>query len=427
VQNLLDAVVDYLPAPVDLPPITGTNPFTGKKEERPDDPAAPLSALVFKIATDPYVGRISFIRVYSGTIESGSGVYNSNLERMERVNRLLLMHANKREDIESASAGDIVAVVGLKESRTGHTLCDKASPIELESMKFPDPVISVAVEPKSKADQEKLSTALSKLSDEDPTFKVRFDDETGQTLISGMGELHLDIIVDRMKREFAVGANVGKPQVSYRETIRKSARANTKFVRQTGGHGQYGHVVITVDPQPAGAGYEFVNDVVGGTIPREYIPSVEKGVRGALESGVLAGYPVVDVKVTLEDGSYHEVDSSDMAFKIAGSMAMREALEKAGATLLEPIMSVEVVVPEVYMGEVMGDLTARRGKILGMVKRKDSQVIASMVPLSEMFGYATRLRSLSQGRAIYTMQFSRYEDVPRSIADEIVASTTGKY
>ncbi|MCU0606676.1 MAG: elongation factor G [Candidatus Edwardsbacteria bacterium] len=427
VQNLLDAVVDYLPAPTDLPPISGTNPDTGQKEERRDDPAEPLSALVFKIATDPYVGRISFVRIYSGTIEAGSGVYNSNLERMERVNRLLLMHANKREDIEAASAGDIVAVVGLKESRTGHTLCEKARPIVLESMKFPEPVISVAVEPKSKADQEKLSTALSKLSDEDPTFKVRFDEETGQTLISGMGELHLDIIVDRMKREFAVSANVGKPQVSYRETIRRQARANTKFVRQTGGHGQYGHVVLTVDPQPPGGGYEFVNDVTGGTIPREFIPSVEKGVKGALESGVLAGYPVVDVKVTLEDGSYHEVDSSDMAFKIAGSMAVREALEKAGATLLEPIMSVEVVVPEVYMGEVMGDLTARRGKILGMVKRKDAQVIASMVPLSEMFGYATRLRSLSQGRAIYTMQFSRYEEVPRSIAEELVAKTTGKY
>ncbi|MDI6740900.1 MAG: elongation factor G, partial [Candidatus Edwardsbacteria bacterium] len=427
VQNLLDAVIDYLPSPVDLPAIAGVNPYTSKKEERKDDPAEPLSALVFKIATDPYVGRLSFIRIYSGTIESGSGVYNSNRERMERVNRLLLMHANKREDIGSASAGDIVAVVGLKESRTGHTLCDKQHPIVLESMKFPDPVISVAVEPKSKADQEKLAVALSKLSDEDPTFKVRYEEETGQTLISGMGELHLDIIVDRMKREFSVGANVGKPQVSYRETVRKPARANTKFVRQTGGHGQYGHVVITLEPQPAGAGYEFVNDITGGTIPREYVPAAEKGIREGLESGILAGYPVVDVKVTLEDGSYHEVDSSELAFKIAGSMAVREALEKAGAILLEPIMSVEVVVPEVYMGEVMGDLTARRGKILGLVKRKDAQVIASLVPLSEMFGYATRLRSLSQGRAIYTMQFSRYEEVPQSIAGEIVARTTGKY
>ena len=427
VQSLLDSVVDYLPSPVDLPPITGTNPYTGNKEERKDDPAEPLAALVFKIATDPYVGRLSFIRIYSGTMESGSGVYNSNLERMERVNRLLLMHANKREEIETASAGDIVAVVGLKESRTGHTLCDKAHPIVLEQMKFPDPVIPVAVEPKSKADQEKLSMALSKLADEDPTFKVRYDEETGQTLIAGMGELHLDIIVDRMKREFSVGANVGKPQVSYRESIRKAARANTKFVRQTGGHGQYGHVVLTIEPQPAGAGFEFVNDVVGGTIPKEYIKPVEKGVREALESGILAGYPVVDVKVTLEDGSYHEVDSSELAFKIAGSMAVREALQKAGALLLEPIMSVEVVVPEVYMGEVMGDLTARRGKILGLVKRKDAQVIASLVPLSEMFGYATRLRSLSQGRAIYTMQFSRYEEVPHSIAEEIVAKTSGKY
>ncbi|HTY08110.1 MAG TPA: elongation factor G [Candidatus Edwardsbacteria bacterium] len=427
VQPLLDAVVDYLPSPIDLPPITGTNPYTGQKEERKDDPAQPLAALVFKIATDPYVGRLSFIRIYSGTLESGSGAYNSNLERMERINRLLLMHANKREEIETASAGDIVAVVGLKESRTGHTLCDKAHPIVLEQMKFPDPVISVAVEPKSKADQEKLSMALSKLADEDPTFKVRYDEETGQTLIAGMGELHLDIIVDRMKREFSVGANVGKPQVSYRETIRKAARANTKFVRQTGGHGQYGHVVITIEPQQPGAGIEFVNDVVGGTVPKEYIKPVEKGVREALESGVLAGYPVVDVKVTLEDGSYHEVDSSELAFKIAGSMAVREALEKAGAMLLEPIMSVEVVVPEVYMGEVMGDLTARRGKILGLVKRKDSQVIASLVPLSEMFGYATRLRSLSQGRAIHTMQFSRYEEVPQSIAEEIVAKTSGKY
>jgi len=427
VQLLLDAIVDYLPAPTDLPPITGINPYTSHKEERHDSPDEPLAGLVFKIATDPYVGKISFVRVYSGVIKAGETVYNSNIDKRERVSRILLMHANKREDVEQISAGDIAAVVGLKESRTGHTICDKAHPLVLESMKFPDPVISVALEAKSKADQDKMGLALAKLLEEDPTFKVKTDEETGQTIISGMGELHLEIIVDRMMREFSVQANVGKPQVSYRETIRKAVTSNTKFAKQTGGHGQFAHVVIQAEPKEPGTGFEFVNSIIGGSIPKEYIPSVEKGVKDGLESGVLAGYPVVDVKVELTDGSYHEVDSSDMAFKIASSMAIRDALQKASSVLLEPIMDVEVVVPEVYMGDVIGDLSARRGKILGLVKRKDAQVIASMVPLSEMFGYATRLRSLTQGRAIYTMQFHHYEEVPRSISEEIMEKSGSRY
>jgi elongation factor G len=427
VQLLLDAIIDYLPAPTDLPPITGINPYTSHKEERHDSPDEPLAGLVFKIATDPYVGKISFVRVYSGVIKAGETVYNSNIDKRERVSRILLMHANKREDVEQISAGDIAAVVGLKESRTGHTICDKSHPLVLESMKFPDPVISVALEAKSKADQDKMGLALAKLLEEDPTFKVKTDEETGQTIISGMGELHLEIIVDRMMREFSVQANVGKPQVSYRETIRKAVTSNTKFAKQTGGHGQFAHVVIQAEPKEPGTGFEFVNSIIGGNIPKEYIPSVEKGVKDGLESGVLAGYPVVDVKVELTDGSYHEVDSSDMAFKIASSMAIRDALQKASSVLLEPIMDVEVVVPEVYMGDVIGDLSARRGKILGLVKRKDAQVIASMVPLSEMFGYATRLRSLTQGRAIYTMQFHHYEEVPRSISEEIMEKSGSRY
>jgi elongation factor G len=426
VQPLLDAVVDYLPAPPDLPPISGLNPDTGQHEDRHDDPNEPLAALVFKIATDPYVGKISYVRIYSGTIEAGQAVYNSNIGKHERVSRLLLMHANKREDVEKLSAGDIAAVVGLKDSKTGHTLCEKKNPIILESMNFPDPVISVALEPKSKADEDKLGNALSKLSEEDPTFKVKTDEETGQTIISGMGELHLEIIVDRMMREFSVQANVGKPQVSYRETVRKAAKAEGKFIRQSGGRGQYGHVEIVLEPQQPGLGFEFTNDTVGGSIPKEYINSVEKGVKEALEAGILAGYPVVDVKVSLVDGSYHEVDSSDIAFKAAGSIAVNEALRKAGSVIMEPVMSVEVVVPELYMGEVIGDINSRRGKILGLVKRKDAQVIASMVPLSEMFGYATRLRSLTQGRAIYTMQFHHYEEVPRSISEEIMAKSGTK-
>jgi elongation factor G len=426
VQPLLDAVVDYLPAPPDLPPISGLNPDTGQHEDRHDDPNEPLAALVFKIATDPYVGKISYVRIYSGTIEAGQAVYNSNISKHERVSRLLLMHANKREDVEKLSAGDIAAVVGLKESKTGHTLCEKKNPLILESMNFPDPVISVALEPKSKADEDKLGNALSKLSEEDPTFKVKTDEETGQTIISGMGELHLEIIVDRMMREFSVQANVGKPQVSYRETVRKAAKAEGKFIRQSGGRGQYGHVEIVLEPQQPGLGFEFTNDTVGGSIPKEYISSVEKGVKEALAAGILAGYPVVDVKVSLVDGSYHEVDSSDIAFKAAGSIAVNEALRKAGSVIMEPVMSVEVVVPELYMGEVIGDINSRRGKILGLVKRKDAQVIASMVPLSEMFGYATRLRSLTQGRAIYTMQFHHYEEVPRSISEEIMAKSGTK-
>ena len=426
VQPLLDAVVDYLPAPPDLPPISGVNPDTGQHEDRHDDPNEPLAALVFKIATDPYVGKISYVRIYSGTIEAGQAVYNSNICKHERVSRLLLMHANKREDVDKLEAGDIAAVVGLKESKTGHTLCEKKHPIVLEAMNFPDPVISVALEPKSKADEDKLGNALSKLSEEDPTFKVKTDEETGQTIISGMGELHLEIIVDRMMREFSVQANVGKPQVSYRETVRKAAKAEGKFIRQSGGRGQYGHVEIILEPQQPGLGFEFTNDTVGGSIPKEYINSVEKGVKEALEAGILAGYPVVDVKVSLVDGSYHEVDSSDIAFKAAGSIAVNEALRKAGSVIMEPVMSVEVVVPELYMGEVIGDINSRRGKILGLVKRKDAQVIASMVPLSEMFGYATRLRSLTQGRAIYTMQFHHYEEVPRSISEEIMAKSGSK-
>jgi elongation factor G len=426
VQLLLDAIVDYLPSPLDVPPVKGIRPSDGAEIERMSSDKEPFSALAFKIMTDPFVGQLTFVRVYSGALNSGSYVYNSTKDVKERVGRLLKMHANKREEIKEVRAGDIAAVVGLKSTLTGDTLCDENAPIVLESMEFPEPVIAVAIEPKTKADQEKLSMAMSKLSQEDPSFKVSFNEETGQTIISGMGELHLEIIVDRLLREFKVGANVGKPQVAYKESIKRAARVEGKFVRQSGGRGQYGHVWIDVEPLERGKGFEFVNKIVGGTIPREYIPAVEKGIKEAMEGGVLAGYPVVDVRAALFDGSYHEVDSSEMAFKIAGSMAFKEAVKKAQMALLEPIMSVEVVTPEDYMGDVIGDLNSRRGKIQSMEKRGNSQAIKAMVPLSEMFGYATDLRSKTQGRATYTMQFSHYEDVPKNITEGIVAKFKGE-
>jgi len=424
VRPLLDAIIDYLPAPVDLPPISGINPVTGEKESRKDDPEEPFSALVFKIATDPYVGKLSYIRIYSGRIRAGQAAYNSIIEKHERVNRLLLMHANKREELVEASAGDIVAAVGLKDSKTGHTLCEKKNPIILESMRFPEPVIAVAIEPKTKADEERISNALSRLSEEDPTFKVKADPETGQTIISGMGELHLEIIVERMLREFGVQATVGRPQVSYRETILKAVKAEGRFIKQTGGRGQYGHVEISMEPLEPGSGVQFENKIIGGAIPREFIGPVEKGAREALESGLLAGYPVVDVRVTLLDGSHHEVDSSEISFKIAGSLAVQEAQRRAGSVLMEPQMFVEVVVPDLYMGDILGDLTARRGRITGMTKRREAQAIDAIVPLSEMFGYATRLRSISQGRAVHTMQFHHYEVVPQGILEKL--TTEGK-
>jgi elongation factor G len=427
VQPLLDAVVDYLPSPLDLPPVKGINPKTGQEETRKPDENEPFTALVFKVMVDPYVGKITFFRVYSGKITAGSYVYNATKEKDERVSRILLMHANRREEREDATAGEIVAAVGLKDSRTGDTLCDKNSPIILESMEFPDPVINVAIEPKTKADQEKLSQALGRLAEEDPTFRVSFDQETGQTIIWGMGELHLEIIVDRLMREFGVGANVGRPQVAYRETITKPvSNIEGKYIRQTGGRGQYGHVIINVEPAP-GQGFVFEDRIVGGVIPREFIPSVEKGVREALESGVLAGYPVVDVKVTLIDGSYHPVDSSDIAFKIAGSMALKDALQKASPVLLEPIMKVEVTVPDDYMGDVIGDLNSRRAKLEGMEKKANLQVIRAYVPLAEMFGYATTLRSLTQGRGTFVMQFDHYDVVPSNIAEQIIARSQGEY
>ncbi len=426
VQMLLDAIVDYLPSPLDIPPVKGVNPIDGSEIERKASPDEPFAALAFKIMTDPYVGQLTFIRVYSGVLSAGSYVYNSTKDSKERIGRLLRMHANKREEIKEVAAGDIAAAVGLKNTLTGDTLCDEKAPIVLEAIEFPEPVISVAIEPKTKADQEKLSQSLAKLAQEDPSFRVSFDEETGQTIISGMGELHLEIIVDRLLREFKVSANVGKPQVAYKETIRTAAKAEGKFVRQSGGRGQYGHVVIEIGPAETGKGFEFVNKIVGGTIPKEYIPAVEKGIKEALDSGVLAGYPVVDVRATLYDGSYHEVDSSEMAFKIAASMAFKEAAKKARPVLLEPIMSVEVVTPEEYMGDVMGDLNSRRGRIQSMEKRGNSQVIRAEVPLSEMFGYATDLRSKTQGRATYTMQFSRYEEVPKNISDAIIAKVKGE-
>jgi len=424
VQPLLDAVVSYLPSPLDIPPIQGVD-TDGNEVERKADDSEPFSALIFKIMADPFVGSLSFIRVYSGAVSSGEAVYNATKNRRDRIGRLLQMHANKREEIQEIRTGDIGAAVGLKDVSTGETICDENHPVILESMEFPDPVIQVAIEPKTKVDQEKMGIALQKLAQEDPTFKVHTDRDTGQTIIAGMGELHLEIIVDRMLREFKVDANVGKPQVAYRETIRKKVDAEGKFVRQTGGRGQYGHVKVTVEPNEAGKGYEFVNAIVGGVVPKEYIKPVDQGIQEALTSGVLAGYPVVDVKVTLFDGSYHEVDSNEMAFKIAGSMAFKAGCEKAGAVLLEPVMAVEVEVPEDYMGDVIGNLNSRRGRIENMEDRSGVKVVTSKVPLAEMFAYSTSLRSMTQGRGNYTMQFSHYEEAPRQVSEEIIAKAKG--
>ncbi len=421
VQKLLDAVVAYMPAPTDIEAIKGVNPETDEEDERPSDDNAPFSALAFKIMTDPFVGKLSFFRVYSGSVTAGSTVQNSTKGHRERLGRILQMHANHREDIEAAYSGDIAAAVGLKNTTTGDTLCDENHPIILESMEFPEPVIRVAIEPKTKAGQEKMGVALAKLAEEDPTFKTYTDEETGQTIIAGMGELHLEIIVDRLLREFKVEANVGAPQVSYKETITKAATVDTKYARQSGGKGQYGHVKITVEPNESGKGYEFINNIVGGAIPKEYIPAIDQGIQGAMQAGVLAGYNVVDVKVTLFDGSYHEVDSSEMAFKIAGSMAFKEACQKAGAVLQEPIMKVTVIVPEDYMGDVLGDINSRRGQINGMETRVGATHIDASVPLSEMFGYATDLRSRTQGRGQYSMEPSHYMQIPKSIAEKIIA------
>ena len=425
VQQLLDAIVDYLPSPTDVPPVVGKDPDAGTDVERRPDDKEPFAALAFKVMTDPFVGQLTFIRVYSGVMSAGSYVYNSTKGNKERVGRLLKMHANKREDIKEVSAGDIAAAVGLKSTLTGDTLCDDKSPVILEAMEFPEPVIHVAIEPKTKADQERLGQSLGKLMQEDPSFRVSTNEETGQTIIAGMGELHLEIIVDRLLREFKVGANVGKPQVAYRETIKTSAKAEGKFVRQSGGRGQYGHVYVELEPREPGKGYEFVSKVVGGSVPREYWSAVDKGIKEAMDGGILAGYPIVDVRAVLYDGSYHEVDSSEMAFKIAGSMGFKEAAKKAKPVILEPIMNVEVVTPEDYMGDVIGDLNSRRGKIQQMEKRGKAQVIKSQVPLAEMFGYATDLRSKTQGRATYTMQFEHYEEVPKSIAETIIAKVKG--
>ncbi len=419
VQKLLDAIVDYMPSPKDVPAIKGVNPETDEEVERPSSDEEPFSALAFKIATDPFVGKLCFFRVYSGTIEAGSNVYNSTKDNNERMGRILQMHSNHRQDIEKVYAGDIAAAVGLKNTTTGDTLCDEKHPVILESMEFPDPVIRVAIEPKTKAGQEKMGLALAKLAEEDPTFKAYTDEETGQTIIAGMGELHLEIIVDRLLREFKVEANVGKPQVAYKETIRKSADVEEKYARQSGGRGQYGHVKIKVEPNPT-KGYEFINEIVGGAIPKEYIPAVDNGIQGAMLSGVLAGYNVVDVKVTLYDGSFHEVDSSEMAFKIAGSMAFKSAMKKADPVLLEPIMKVTVIVPEEYMGDIIGDVNSRRGTIQGMEAISGAQRINAMVPLSEMFGYATDMRSRTQGRGQYTMEPSHYAEVPKSVSEKII-------
>ena len=426
VQKLLDAIVDYMPAPTDIPAIKGTNPKTDEEEDRHPSDDEPFSALAFKIMTDPYVGRLCFFRVYSGTLNTGSAVLNATTGKRERVGRLLQMHANHREDLETVYSGDIAAVVGLKNTTTGDTLCDEKHPIILESMEFPEPVIRVAIEPKTKAGQEKMGLALAKLAEEDPTFRTYTDEETGQTIIAGMGELHLEIIVDRLLREFKVEANVGAPQVAYKETVRKKVNHETKYKRQSGGSGQYGHVKITLEPNESGKGYEFVNAVVGGAIPKEFIPAVDAGIQGAMQSGVLAGYPVVDVKVTLYDGSYHEVDSSEMAFKIAGSMAFKEAMREADPVLLEPIMKVCVIVPDEYMGDVIGDLNARRGQIQGYEMRSGAQQIDAFVPLSEMFGYATNLRSRTQGRGQYTMEPSHYVELPKSLQEKLVSKRTGR-
>ncbi len=421
VQTLLDAVIHYLPSPLDIPAVQGKHPISQQEEERPPSDSAPFSALAFKIMTDPFVGTLIFFRVYSGVLMAGSYVYNSTKGKKERIGRLLKMHANKREEIKEVSAGDIAAAIGLRNTTTGDTLCDVVAPVVLESIDFPEPVISIAIEPKTKADQERLGLSLQKLATEDPSFRVRTDEETGQTIISGMGELHLEIIVDRLLREFNVGANVGRPQVAYKETVRKEVEQEGKFVRQTGGRGQYGHVYLRVEPQPPGKGFDFVEAIKGGAIPKDYIPAVRNGVRGAMESGSLAGYPMVDIKVTLLDGSYHDVDSSEIAFKIAASMAFKDAVRKASPVLLEPIMAVEVVVPEAFMGEVIGDISSRRGKIVGLNSRPATQVIESCIPLAKMFGYATDLRSMTQGRATHTMQFSHYDEVPASISEEISA------
>jgi elongation factor G len=426
VQPLLDAILDYLPSPLDVPAIKGTDLKTNEEVERPADPKAPFAALAFKVMTDPYVGKLTYFRVYSGSLSAGSYVLNATKDNRERVGRLLQMHANHREDVEEVIAGDIVAAVGLKSTSTGDTLCIEDAPVLLESMVFPEPVIDIAIEPKTKAEQDKLSHGLVKLAEEDPTFRVRTDQETGQTIIAGMGELHLEIIVDRLMREFKVEANVGKPQVAYRETAGKAVhKVEGKFVRQTGGHGQYGHVVFDLSPQEPGAGYEFENKTVGGSVPKEYVTAVDKGVQDCLTTGVLAGYPIVDVKVVLIDGSYHEVDSNEMAFKVAASMGFKEAMRRSAPKLLEPMMSVEVVTPEAFAGDVMGNLSSRRGHIEGMEPRGNAQVIRAKVPLSEMFGYSTDLRSRTQGRAVYTMQFRAYEQVPKSVADEIVSKTQG--
>ena len=427
VQPLLDAVCWYLPSPVDLPPYQGTQPQTGESIARAPDDMEPFSALAFKIMSDPFVGRLTYLRIYSGTLKSGDQILNSMRDRKERIGRILQMHANHREDKSAVFAGDIVAVVGLKQTLTGDTLCDPNDPVLLEEMNFPAPVIDVAIEPKSKADSDKLGNALQKLSEEDPTFRVHTDEDTGQTIISGMGELHLEVLVDRLIREFKVGANVGRPQVAYRETIRELVhKVDTRYVKQTGGKGQYGHVVVDLEPTGPGGGYEFINKITGGRIPTEYIPSVDQGVQEAMASGVLAGYPVVDVRVTLTDGSYHEVDSSEMAFKIAGSMAFKNAARRAKPALLEPIFDVEVVTPEEYMGDVIGDLSGRRGRIEEMDQRGQDRIVKAQVPLAEMFGYATELRSRTQGRATYTMQFDSYQEVPKSISDDVVAAVRGE-
>ncbi|MFZ1731745.1 MAG: elongation factor G [Bacteroidota bacterium] len=426
VQRMLDAVVDFLPSPLDVGATVGHHVNLSDHVERQPSDEENFSALAFKVATDPYVGRLIFFRVYSGTVNAGSYIYNTISGKKERLGRILRMHANHREDVETAYTGDICAAIGLKHTRTGDTLCVESDPIVLEKMDFPEPVIDVAIEPKSKADQENLGEAIQKLAEEDPTFRVHTDEETGQTIISGMGELHLEVLIDRMKREFGVEANVGKPQVAYKETIRETAIADTKFARQSGGRGQYGHVVIEVGPNEKGAGYEFIDGIVGGTIPKEYIPAVSEGIKGAMRNGFLAGYPIEDIKVRLFDGSFHEVDSSEMAFKIAGSMAFKEAARKAKPVLLEPVFLVEVVTPEEYMGSVVGDISSRRGRIEGMGTRSDAQVVRAIVPLSDMFGYATALRSLSQGRAIYTMHFSHYDEVPASISEKIIEKYQGK-
>ena len=426
VQKLLDAIVDYMPSPVDIPAIDGVNPDTGEEDVRHADDNAPFSGLAFKIATDPFVGRLSFVRVYSGILNTGTAVLNSTKHQRERIGRILQIHANHREDIECCYAGDICAVIGLKNTTSGDTLCDEKAPIILESMEFPEPVIRVAIEPKTKAGQEKMGIALMKLAEEDPTFKTYTDEETGQTIIAGMGELHLEIIVDRLLREYKVEANVGAPQVAYKETITKAVDQDTKYARQSGGKGQYGHVKIHVEPNESGKGYEFVNALVGGAIPKEYVPAIDAGIQGAMLSGVLAGYPVVDVKVTLYDGSYHEVDSSEMAFKIAGSMAFKEACQKAGPTLLEPIMKVCVIVPDEYMGDVIGDLNSRRGQIQGFEARSGAQQIDAFVPLAEMFGYATDLRSCTQGRGQYTMEPAHYIEIPKNIQEKIINQRTNR-